>query len=262
MSMANIKLTNVGYQYDKYDATTEALENVSFSLTGEGIVGLLGRNGAGKTTLLSLIASFRRPTSGTLTIDGEDPYENATRMEACSFIWENQQVGIGGRVGDALRFCKKFRPNWDDAYVDRLLATFGLSRKDKQGNLSKGMRAALNVVCGLAARAPITIFDEAYLGMDAVYRKTLFAEILNDYMEHPRLFILSTHHIEEVENLLEHVLILRHGHLIYDGNVEDIRTEGSTLNELFIRLTGDGERANRGEAGAVKPAEADVPKGK
>jgi ABC-2 type transport system ATP-binding protein len=188
-----IRLKNVSLKYGK----TLALNNVNLTLPEHAICGLLGRNGAGKTSLLSILATYRRPTTGTLTIDGEDPYENPKVLPHIALIYNNQsETESDFKVKDIFGIAATLRPNWDAAYAERLIKLFDIPLKKTLGSLSHGMRSAVYVTIGLAGQAPITMYDEAYLGMDAAMRKLLISELLADYTERPKLILFSTHFVE------------------------------------------------------------------
>ncbi|REK71439.1 ABC transporter ATP-binding protein [Paenibacillus paeoniae] len=229
----SIDIKGVGVHYGR----TVAVENVSFKLEGNKIYGLLGRNGSGKTSLLSVLASFRQPTTGEVLIDGKITFENAEIMSQVCFIQEHGHMSDGYSVKDAIKLAASCWPNWDEQYANYLLDLYQLSQKKRISSLSRGMKSALGVTIGLASRAPITIFDEAYLGMDAPTRYAFYEEVLRDYMEHPRTFILSTHLIEEVGNLFEEVLILDNGRLL-------LQEESELLRQRGVTITGPAERVD------------------
>jgi ABC-type multidrug transport system, ATPase component len=206
-----------------------ALDEVSFKLEGGKIYGLLGKNGSGKTSLLSVLASYRRQSGGEVRFGGEAPFENAAVMRQVCFIQENGHMSEGLSVRDALRLASDCWPNWDEALAERLTRHFELPARKRIQTLSRGMKSALGVTVGLASRAPVTIFDEAYLGMDAPSRYFFYDELLKGYMEHPRTLILSTHLIEEVESLFEEVLILDKGKLMLHEETDSLRQRGLTI---------------------------------
>ena len=208
----------------------EAIRDVSMSLADGRIYGLLGRNGSGKTSLMSLLAGFRRPTAGEALVDGEPVFENGNATRKVCLIREGADtVDSMEKVEAGLEFAARMRPYWDDAYARRLLDRFELSARKKVGDLSRGQRAALAVTLGLASRAPVTMFDEAYLGLDAPSRYVFYDELLRDFMEHPRLVVVSTHLIEEVSLLFEEVLILHEGRLILQDEAEAFRMRGANV---------------------------------
>ncbi|MCP2332445.1 ATP-binding cassette domain-containing protein [Actinoalloteichus caeruleus] len=208
-----------------------ALRGIDFRLAGGGIYGLIGRNGSGKTSLLSLVASLAKPTAGTLLVDGEDPFENPRIMPDVCLVQD--RIKDSGdeiwKVGSFLRTAAALRPRWDQEYADRLVDLFELPRRKRISSLSLGKRSALNIIVGLASRAPVTIFDEAYVGLDAPSRYAFYDEVLADYMAHPRTVIMSSHLVEEVDSLFEEVLILDEGRLLVHEDTDDLRSRGVSL---------------------------------
>jgi len=211
----------------RYGRST-ALEGVSLRLEPGVIYGLLGRNGAGKTSLLSTIAAFQRASSGTVLVDGEDPYENARVMAGTCLVREGGDFPEE-RVKGVLDFAARLRPLWDAELAARLVDRFELPLDKKVTQLSRGKRSALGVVVGLASRAPLTMFDEAYLGLDAPSRYAFYEALLEDYAEHPRTIVLSSHLIEEVERLFERVIILDKGAVLLEEEAESLRSRGRTV---------------------------------
>lgn len=205
---------------------TVAVDGLSVKLDGGKIYGLLGRNGSGKTSVLSTVAAFRKATSGTVLVDGAEPFENAAVTRQVCFVRDRVDAQDTERVSAALQMARALRPNWDEEYAQALIERFDLPLKKRIGALSRGAKSAVSVTIGLAARAPVTIFDEAYLGMDAPSRYAFYDEVLNDYMAHPRTIIISTHLIEEVGSLFEEVVIIDKGRLVAHDETEALRARG------------------------------------
>ncbi|MEU4593065.1 ABC transporter ATP-binding protein [Micromonospora aurantiaca (nom. illeg.)] len=202
-----------------------ALDDVTFTLTGNKIYGLLGRNGAGKTTLMQLITGQNNGISGDLTLFGERPYENERALSRVVFIKESQTYPTTYQIRHVLSLARRLFPNWDEDFAQSLVDDFDLPRKRNVRKLSRGMLSALGVTIGLAARAPLTFFDEPYLGLDAVARQLFYDRLLADYAENPRTVVLSTHLIDEVADLIEHVLLLDRGKLLLDAPSDELRGE-------------------------------------
>lgn len=221
----NIKAENLTLAYGKQ----KALHDVSFELNGEKIYGLLGRNGAGKTSLLSIIASFREPTSGVLMIDGEVPFENARIMQQVAFLYDKDYSKTPENAKNILLDVERYRPHFDMEYAESLLELFQIDPKKPVKQFSKGMQSALNVAIGLASRAPITIFDEVYLGMDAPSRDKFYQALLEEQEAHPRIFILSTHLVSEMDRLFDEVVILKQGRVLLQEDYESLISKGATL---------------------------------
>ena len=207
-----------------------AVDGLSLRLEGAGICGLLGRNGSGKTTLLSAVAGLRRPDGGQVLVDGQPVFDNEAVTSQICLIRESGDIVDGTEtVGYALEFAADMRANWSEAVASRLLDTFRLDRKKKVGALSRGQRSALASTLGLASQAPLTIFDEAYLGMDAPTRYAFYEALLADYMDNPRLIVLSTHLIEEVARLFSDIIIIDAGRLVLREDAETLQGRGATL---------------------------------
>lgn len=209
-----------------------ALKGITLMLEPGRIYGLLGRNGSGKTTLLSTIAGLRRPARGTVRVDGEDPFDHSRLMRRTALLGIGVPglAGLAGeRVREALRLPARLRPTWDDELAETLLRRFDLPAAKRVQTLSAGQRAALGLVIGLAGRAPLTMFDEAHLGLDAPSRYAFYDLLLADYAEHPRTVILATHHIDEVAKLFESVLILDHGGVMLYEDADALRAQGVTV---------------------------------
>ncbi|MGA2968761.1 MAG: ATP-binding cassette domain-containing protein, partial [Acidimicrobiales bacterium] len=138
-----------------------ALNNVSFTVESDSITGLLGRNGAGKTTLLRIAAGQEFATSGSVSIDGADPTTNEAVLKKMVFVRDDQMYPEI-RVGQALLVASWFYPNWNAELAASLISEFNLPIKRRVKKLSRGMRSALGIIIGLAARADVTLFDEPY----------------------------------------------------------------------------------------------------
>ena len=206
-----------------------ALDDVSLEIEPDTVTGLLGRNGAGKTTLMRIITGLEFPTAGDLRVFGEIPAENDEVLRRMVFVRE-EQAYPDFRVDHAIRVASWFYPNWDEDLARQLLQDFDLPPRRRIKRLSRGMRSAVGIVIGLAARAELTLFDEPYAGLDAVARQLFYDRLLAEFAEHPRTIVLSTHLIDEVADLLEHVVLLDHGRVALDAPADDVRGTGMTVS--------------------------------
>ena len=246
-----VNVTNLNLNYGNHDA----LRDITFHLKQNKIYGLLGRNGAGKTTLLSILASFREQTSGSLTIGGEEPFENAAIMQHVIFIYAKDYKDESDNVKEVLEGIERYRPFFDREYAQYLIKKFNLPLDKKVKEFSKGMQSALNVTIGLASRAPITIFDEAYLGMDAPTREIFYRELLEDQANHPRIIIMSTHLVSEMDYLFDEILILHQGKIVLQEEYESLIAKGASITgeaqkvDDFVRTM---KQLNVQELGNVK----------
>ncbi|MEV8375040.1 ABC transporter ATP-binding protein [Kribbella sp. NPDC056861] len=212
-----------------------ALDRLDLRLAPDKIHGLLGRNGSGKSTLAAVLAGFRQPDEGRVLIDGGDlgtglsPYEDAVVTSRICLIRESGDLVDSAPVKQALALARSLRPYWDDDLAGELLDKFEVPTRKKVQKLSRGKKSALGVVLGLASRAPLTIFDESYLGMDVPSRTLFYDALLADYTEVPRTIVLSTHLVSEVSALLEEVVILDNGKLVTQSPVDSLRGRGASI---------------------------------
>ncbi|NEK58889.1 ABC transporter ATP-binding protein [Geodermatophilus sabuli] len=207
-----------------------ALDGVSTTIEQDTITGLLGRNGAGKTTLMQLLTGHRVPSQGRVEVFGGRPYENDDVLRRICFIKEGQRYPEQFRVRDALAAAATLFPDWDEDLAQSLMRDFDLPAKRTVKKLSRGMNSAVGIIIGLASRAPLTLFDEPYLGLDAVARQLFYDRLLADYAEHPRTIVLSTHLIEEIADLLERVILIDRGRVLLDTDAESLRDSALTVS--------------------------------
>ena len=201
----------------------KALDNLTFSLGENKITGLIGRNGAGKTTMLKIAAGFMRESSGEVKVFGEHPFNNLTVSANMIMIDNDMNLPAALNLGELLETAADFYKKWDMKLARNLLDYFGLDPKQTHNGLSKGMKNTFNAILGLAARCPLTIFDEPTNGMDAGVRKDFYRALLKDYIANPRTIIISSHHLNEVEDILEDILLLKDGKQFLHKPIEELR---------------------------------------
>lgn len=226
----------------KFGSVT-AVDGVSFTIRENAIHGLLGRNGAGKTTIMQLLTGQDFATSGDIRVFGQSPVENAAVLQNLSFIKESQKYPEDFMPKHVFRSAPWFFPHWDAEFAEQLVDEFRLPLNRRIKKLSRGQLSAVGVIVGLASRAPLTFFDEPYLGLDAVARQLFYDRLLADYVEHPRTVILSTHLIDEVSDLLEHVIVIDQGRIIIDQGADELR--GSVSNVVGVAAAVDAFVAGR-----------------
>ena len=235
-------VVNVSNLTKRFGSVT-AVDNVSFTVRENAIHGLLGRNGAGKTTIMQLLTGQDFATSGDIRVFGQSPVENAAVLQNLSFIKESQKYPEDFKAKHVFRSAPWFFPNWDADFAEQLVDEFRLPTNRRIKKLSRGQLSSVGVIVGLASRAPLTFFDEPYLGLDAVARQLFYDRLLADYAEHPRTVILSTHLIDEVSNLLEHVIVIDRGRIIIDQDADELR--GSVSNVVGTSAAIDAFVAGR-----------------
>lgn len=169
---------------------------------------------------------------------GRDPFENDAVLSRMCFIKEGQRYPDYLRVCDALSAAATLYPAWDADLAEQLVGHFQLSRKRQIKKLSRGMNSAVGLVLGLAPRAPVTLLDEPYLGLDAVSRHVFNDRLLADYVEQPRTIVLSIHLIEEISDLLEPVLLIDHGRGLLYSDADTLRASALTVSGPARRVFG------------------------
>lgn len=207
-----------------------ALDHISFSIKENSITGLIGRNGAGKTTLLKLLVGFQRETEGTIKVFDRRPFNNLEVSMNSIFVDDMMSYTYTLNLKELLTEAQAFYPNWDADLAERMLAYFNFDPKFIHQNLSKGNRSTFNMIVGLAAKCPLTIFDEPTTGMDAAVRKDFYRALLKDYLLNPRTIIISSHHLEEMEDILEDVLLLNEGKKVLQISVDELKEYAVTLS--------------------------------
>ena len=220
-----------------------AVNDVSFTVEENRIYGLLGRNGAGKTTIMQLLTGQDFASQGSIRVFGETPVENAKVLQNVCFIKESQKYPDDFYAKHVFKSAPWFFENWDQEFAEQLIDDFRLPVNRRIKKLSRGQLSSVGVIVGLASRAPLTFFDEPYLGLDAVARQVFYDRLLEDYSEHPRTVILSTHLIDEVSNLLEHVLVIDEGRVIIDSPADELR--GTVTNVVGAKGAVDAFVAKR-----------------
>ena len=224
-----------------------AVDSVDFTLEENRIYGLLGRNGAGKTTVMQMLTGQLFPDGGELDVFGRAPAEHADVLRRICFIAESQRYPDSFKPMHVFKAAPWFFEHWDAEFAERLVHDFRLPLNRYVKKLSRGQLSAVGVIVGLASRAPLTFFDEPYLGLDAVARQIFYDRLLEDYAEHPRTIVLSTHLIDEVANLLEHLLVIDQGRILLDRDADEVR--GSATTVAGARATVDAFVADRAVIG-------------
>jgi ABC-2 type transport system ATP-binding protein len=200
-----------------------AVDHVSVEIQENSICGLLGRNGAGKTTMMRLLTGQLFPTSGRVWALGRQPTPSGGELRGICFISEDQKYPDSFAARHVFTGASWFYDDWDHEYATELTKHFELPTDRRISKLSRGQRSAVGIILGLASRARLTIFDEPYAGLDAVARQLFYDALLQDFTERPRSVIVSTHLIDEIAHLLDHVLVIDQGRILIDRDAEALR---------------------------------------
>jgi ABC-2 type transport system ATP-binding protein len=200
--------------------STVALESIDLTIEEGRILGLMGPNGAGKSTALQAILGLIS-YEGELRVLGRDPWSqrDAVMADVC-FIADVAVLPRWMKVTEALDYMDGVHSRFDRAKAEALLARTTIKRTSKVRELSKGMTAQLHLALVMAVDARLLVLDEPTLGLDLLYRKSFFDSLLNDYFDHSRTIIVSTHQVEEVEHILTDVVFLNGGRVVLDTTME------------------------------------------
>ncbi|MEP7243056.1 MAG: ABC transporter ATP-binding protein [Gammaproteobacteria bacterium] len=218
-----------------------ALDAVNFSIEAGRIVGLIGPNGAGKTTALKAILGLT-PFEGELRVLGKDPnsQRNEVMQDVC-FIADVAVLPKWLRVSQALEYVAGVHPRFDRARAQEFLRKTDIQMKNRVRELSKGMVTQLHLALILAIDARLLVLDEPTLGLDLLFRRQFYDTLLNDYFDKERTILLTTHQVEEIENLLTDVIFINRGHVALDCPVEE-------LGSRFVQLNVKPEQTERARA--------------
>ncbi len=210
--------------------TMRALDGVSFTVLPGRIVGLIGPNGAGKTTALKAVLGLTS-FEGQLRVLDRDPraQRDALMRDVC-FIADVAVLPKWLRVNQAVDFVAGVHPRFDRARAHAFLSKTDIRPKSRVRELSKGMVTQLHLALILAIDAKLLVLDEPTLGLDLLFRRQFYDTLLNDYFTSERTIFLTTHQVEEIENLLTDVLFINRGRVVLDSSVE-------ALSERYVQLT-------------------------
>lgn len=224
--MGLIEFKNVTKQFGE----VMALDDVSVAFEPNKIYGLLGRNGAGKTTMLNILTNKVFPTGGKVLLKGESVTENDRAQAEIFYMSEMNLYPEGMRIDRVLQWTSEFYPDFDPVYAASLAQKFGLNTKKKVKELSTGYSSIFKLILALASNAPVIIFDEPVLGLDANHRDLFYRELIARYNEHPQTIIISTHLIDEVADVLEEAVVIKEGQIILQQRVEQLLQSAYTVS--------------------------------
>jgi ABC-2 type transport system ATP-binding protein len=204
----------------KVFGTTVALDGVDLRVDEGRIVGLIGPNGAGKTTALNAILGLI-PYEGQLSVLGRDPWTaRAELMRDVAFIADVAVLPRWMRVSHLLEYAGGVHPRFDRAKAEGFLARTTIKRTSKVRELSKGMVAQLHLALVMAIDAKLLVLDEPTLGLDILFRKQFYDSLLNDYFDQTRTILVTTHQVEEIEDVLTDVLFINRGRIVFNCSME------------------------------------------
>lgn len=246
-----IELENITKKYGK----KVVLDHIDLKFENPtGVYGILGRNGVGKTTLMKMIVDMVPTYQGEIRINGELAKNNGNILKEIVYVGDEinkNNALFQGKIKHLFKAYRLMYDSFDFEYAEAMLESYGIHLKNKFNKLSTGNQTLVLNTIGLAVRVPITIFDEPTNGLDSVNRQRFFHYMMEDYEKHPRLFLLSTHLIHEIENYLTDVVILKDANVLLNETILEIQAKAYLVsnyrieNKRVVRETTFGSRVDQ-----------------
>ena len=218
-----------------------ALSSVTLSVPRGSVYGLVGANGAGKTTLIRHILGLLRAQSGSVRVFGIDPVSDPVAvLSRIGYLSEENDLPGWMRVDELIRYARAFYPQWDDAYAEELRTAFALEGSAKIKLLSKGQKARAGLLIALAYRPELLVLDEPSSGLDPLVRRDIVGAIIRTIADEGRTVLFSSHLLDEVEQVADHVTMLDHGTIMLSAPLGEIREAHRvgdripSLDEIFV----------------------------
>ena len=224
--MEQLSINHITKQFGRQ----KVLDDISFTLAPAKIYGLLGRNGVGKSTLLNIITNRIFPTSGTVKLGDQDANDNDDVLSRIFLMSETNLYPKRTSILRMFDLANEAYGQFNYQTAARQLKEFGLDEKQHLSNLSTGQQTIAKFVLALNVDADYILMDEPVLGLDAAHRDLFYQELLKSYQAKPRTFVLSTHLIEEVQQLLEHVIIIDQAKVVVDDDVQNLLERAHTVS--------------------------------
>lgn len=211
-----------------------ALDSVSLSVLRGGVYGLVGTNGAGKTTLIKHILGLLRAEGGSVRVFGLDPVADPVGvLSRIGYLSEENDLPGWMRVDELIRYQRAFYPAWDDVYAEELRQTFALDPSAKIKSLSRGQKARAGLLIALAYRPELLVLDEPSSGLDPIVRRDILGAVMRTIADEGRTVLFSSHLLEEVEQVADHVTMISRGEIVLSAALDDIRQSHRCLTVRF-----------------------------
>lgn len=218
--------------------TRQALENISLQVPPGVIFGLIGGNGAGKTTLIRHLLGMLKAQSGSVRVFGLDPVSSPVEvLGRIGYLSEDRDLPNWMRVRELLGYTRAFYPAWDSGYAAELLEAFQLDGQAVVKTLSRGQRARLGLLISLAHRPQLLIFDEPSSGLDPVVRRDILGSIIRTIADDGRTVFFSSHLLDEVEQVADHVAIIHCGKIMLTSTMDQLRETHRRMTLRFRHAT-------------------------
>ena len=218
-----------------------ALASVSVSLPRGAVYGLVGANGAGKTTLIKHLMGLLRAESGSVRVFGLDPVADPVGvLSRIGYLSEENDLPAWMRVDELIRYSRAFYPAWDDVYAEELRQSFALDATAEIKNLSKGQKARAGLLIALSHRPELLVLDEPSSGLDPIVRRDILGAVIRTIADEGRTVLFSSHLLEEVEEVADHVTMINQGTIVLSAPLDAIKElhRGASLTDIFVAHVG------------------------
>jgi ABC-2 type transport system ATP-binding protein len=211
-----------------------ALRDVSLYVPRGGVFGLVGENGAGKTTLIKHILGLFRAERGAVRVFDRDPVADSVEvLGRIGYLSEQPDLPGWMRVEELLRYTRAFYPKWDADYAEKLRAQFGLKPESRLNTLSKGQQAKAGLLIAQAYRPELLLLDEPSSGLDPIVRHDILEAVIRTVADEGRTVFFSSHLLEEIERVSDHIAMLHRGQVVLFGALDDIKAQHRRVTLRF-----------------------------
>ncbi len=225
-----VEITDLSRRFGR----TVALDAVNLDVPRGAVFGLVGENGAGKTTLIKHILGLLKAKTGMVRVFGLDPVREPVKvLSRVGYLSEDRDLPEWLRIDELLRYLKAFYPTWDDDFADELRRRFDLDPGAKIKTLSQGQRARTGLLAALAYRPELLVLDEPSTGLDPIVRREILAAIIRTIAEEGRTVLFSSHLLDEVERVSDHVALIDHGRIVLCDPLDAIKAAHRRLTLRF-----------------------------
>jgi ABC-2 type transport system ATP-binding protein len=213
---------------------TVALDDLSLSVPRGAVFGIVGANGAGKTTLIRHLLGLLSPQSGTVRLFGRDPVADPVGvLGRVGYLSEENDLPPWMRVRELLRYLQGFYPGWDADFAEQLRSNFALDTAARVRELSRGQKARTGLLAALAYRPELLILDEPSTGLDPLARRDILTAVLRTVAQEGRTVLFSSHLLDEVERVSDHVALVDKGRIVVQGPLDEVRQAHRLLTVRF-----------------------------
>ena len=227
-----IKVENLTKKFGDF----AALDNLSMHVEKGAIYGLVGVNGSGKTTLIRHLVGTMLPDEGICKINDNDVNDNIEIKENLGYIPDELFFFNNYSLKGMRDYYKKIYPRWDDTRFDKMVYEFGLNPNSRIRTFSKGMQKQAAFILVMCSFPDVLILDEPIDGLDPIMRKKVWSYVLGDVADRQMTVLISSHNLRELEGICDWIGILNHGHLKFEGKLDDLKSEAKdmSLEDLFF----------------------------